>query len=134
MSAADVIQRFRWRTPAADQDRARSQEQEAIDDVKAALRLLKSSVTRLVDHRRIHGQVLDTEPLNIDYLLVDGTLKTCQELMRVSVIRIDDKLSFMRLTPISAPFIDACDHFRRPGCGHEACNSHRVNHNGQRHG
>lgn len=57
-------------------------EEQAVAECNAALRLLKSSVTRLIDHRNLHGMQYASNP-KVDYLIVDSTLKTCQTLMTV---------------------------------------------------
>ena len=72
----DDVLRQQIKVEAADQ------EQTAVEEVHASLHLLKASVNRLVTHRRIHGQILSDDP-RIDFLLVDRTLKTCQDLMRL---------------------------------------------------
>ena len=67
---------------AAIAHEAAEQERTAVKEAESALHLLKSAVIRLSDHRRIHGQIIET-PADIDYLLVDSTLRSCEELMRL---------------------------------------------------
>lgn len=61
---------------------AAEQERTAVYETECALNLLKSAVTRLSDHRRIHGQLI-ADPADVDFILVDNTLRSCEELMRL---------------------------------------------------
>ena len=63
-------------------EEAAAVEEAAVAECNAALRLLKASVTRLVDHRNLHGMQYASNP-KVDFLIVDSTLKTCQTLMTV---------------------------------------------------
>ena len=67
---------------AAIATEAAEQERTAVTEAESALHLLKAAVIRLSNHRRIHGQIIEN-PADIDYLLVDSTLRSCEELMRL---------------------------------------------------
>jgi len=64
------------------QQEAQQQESALIAEVQAALTMLDSSVARLVQHRTCFPNIREIGGPDIDWLLVDRALRTCQELMK----------------------------------------------------
>lgn len=65
------------------EEEAQQQESALVAEVQAALTVLDASVARLVKHRTCFANVREISGPDIDYLLVDRTLRTCQELMKL---------------------------------------------------
>ena len=65
------------------EEEAQLQESALVAEVQAALTVLDASVARLAKHRACFANVREVCGPDIDYLLVDHALRTCQELMKV---------------------------------------------------